>query len=394
MIKLSILIPTIKRHGKYLAYLIPELRSQIRPYGDAVEILIDSSETDSIGEKRNRLLEKAKGEYISFVDADDSLSPKYISLLMEGIDKNIDCCSLKGIITTNGEDAHYFEHSIKYNKYKTNEGTSFEFGEIRYERFPNHISCLRASIAKSFKFPEKNWGEDTDWATLINDSQLLKTEHYISEVIYHYRYLTNKLEPMKYSQSDEGVFIDDFYSKYPSGVFMDIGAYDTYRFSNIRSLYETGKWSGVLVEPDPKNYKGLAENYANDERIKVLNIAIGATTGEIDFYESDGDAVSTSDIDHMKKWGNAGVKYTKIKVPQVSVEDFMNEYGRDVDFLNIDTESTNMVVFNAMPEWVWERISLLCIEHDGNQEEIENKLLPLGFTTLYTNAENIVLGKL
>src|ERR1035437_6109979 len=249
MKKLSLLIPTIKRHGKYLAYLIPELRSQAKQYNGSVEILIDSNEVDSIGEKRNRLLEKAKGEYIAFIDADDNVSDKYISLLMEGIEKEVDCCSLKGIITTEGKDYHYFEHSIRYNIYKTNEGTKFEFGEIKYERFPNHISCLKASIAKAFKFPEKNWGEDTDWATLIHDAGVIKTEHYIPEVIYHYRYLINKNETMRYSQNSEEDFILDFFKDYPKGQAIDIGAYDTFRFSNTRALYETGKWSGVLVEP-------------------------------------------------------------------------------------------------------------------------------------------------
>lgn len=394
MISLSILIPTIKRHGKYLAYLIPELRGQSKPYNGSIEILIDSNETDSIGEKRNRLLERAQGQYVAFIDADDNVSPKYISLLMQGIEKGVDCCSLKGIITTNGEDRHYFEHSIKYNSYRTNEGTSFEFGEIRYERFQNHLNALKSSIAKQFKFPEKNWGEDTDWATLIHNSGLLKTEHYIPEVIYHYRYSTNKNETMKYSQSDEESFILDHFKDFTNGKFIDIGSYDVYRFSNVRALYETGKWSGVMVEPQPANFKAIADHYKDDDRITVLNVAIGAETGEIDFYESDGDAVGTTDIEHMHKWGAAGVKYTKIKVPQLSVEAFMKLYAKDADFLSIDTEATNIIVFRNIPDWVFEQISLLCIEHDQHQMEIEEKLSRFGFTTLYVNAENIILGKL
>lgn len=393
MIKLSLLLPTIKRHGKYLAYLIPELRSQIRQYENEVEILIDSSEVDTIGEKRNRLLDRAQGEYLAFIDADDKVSERYISLLMEGINKGVDCCSLKGIITTNGEDYHYFEHSIRYKQYKTNNGTKFEFGDICYERFPNHLSCIKSSIAKRFKFPEKNWGEDTDWATAIFNSGLLKTEHYISEVLYHYRYLTNKNEAMKYSQSDEQLFIDSYFANYTSGKYIDIGAYDVYRFSNTRSLYETGKWSGVLVEPQPENYKAIADHYKDDDRITVLNVAVGETTGEIDFYESNGDAVGTTEIEHMEKWGAAGVKYTKIKVLQVSVEAFMGLYCKDVDFISIDTESTNINLFRKIPDWVWSQISMLCIEHDGHFQEIEDKLSPFGFTTLYVNAENIILAK-
>jgi FkbM family methyltransferase len=198
---------------------------------------------------------------------------------------------------------------------------------------------------------------------------------------------------MSYSQNNEEAYILDFFSyKQLPGKFIDIGAYDVFRFSNVRALYERG-WAGVLVEPAPQNYKGIADYYKDEPKIKVLNVAIGEINGEIDFYESDGDAVSTTDEDHMKKWGDAGVKYTKIKVPQVGVVDFFNEYCKDIDFLSIDTEATNIIVFRNTPNFVWEQIQLLCIEHDNNIQEIEEKLSNFGFITYYTNGENILLGK-
>lgn len=198
---------------------------------------------------------------------------------------------------------------------------------------------------------------------------------------------------MGYSQNSESDFILDYFSDKKTGKFLDIGAYDTFRFSNVRDLYEKGWTTGILVEPQPQNYKAIAEHYAGEPGIQVLNIAVGDTTGEVDFYESDGDAVGTTDEAHMKKWGDAGVKYTKIKVPQLSVEDFMNQYFIDIDFLSIDTESTNMAVFRSIPDYVFERVSLFCIEHDQCHEEVEERLSEFGFKTLYLNAENILLGK-
>lgn len=197
---------------------------------------------------------------------------------------------------------------------------------------------------------------------------------------------------MKYSQNDEQLYILDYFQDKPTGKFIDIGSYDVFRFSNVRALYEKS-WKGVLVEPAPSNYKSIADHYANDKEIKVLNVAVGVENGEIDFYDSNGDAISTSDLDHMKKWGEAGVQYTKIKVPQISIVDFCNEHCRDADFLNIDTEATNMLVFRNVPDWVFEQVSLICIEHDGLQNEVEEKLIPFGFATLYVNGENIIMGK-
>jgi glycosyltransferase involved in cell wall biosynthesis len=186
--KLSILIPYIRRHESFFHSLKTELAAQILPYAGQIEILSDDHEYDSIGTKRNRLLERATGKYISYFDADDKPSPDYIKLMMQAADSDCDCASLKGAYSVDGVYDGIFEHSIKYNEWKTNP----EGSEIRYERFPNHLNMIRSSIAKQFKFPEKNHGEDFDWSTQLHNSGLLKTEHYIPEVIYYYNYISNK----------------------------------------------------------------------------------------------------------------------------------------------------------------------------------------------------------
>src|SRR5436190_18429309 len=180
----------------------------------------------------------------------------------------------------------------------------------------------------------------------------------------------------RYSQNNEEDFILDYFEG-RIGKFLDIGAYDVFKFSNTRALFERG-WSGILVEPSPENYKAIAEHYKDDPRIEVLNCAVGDKGGEIDFYACQ-DAVSTTNIDHKNKWEAAGVPYTKIVVNQVNVVDFMNQYCKGVDFLSIDTESTNIQLFRMIPDFVFEQIKMLCIEHDGNEEEITARLKRFGF---------------
>lgn len=194
-----------------------------------------------------------------------------------------------------------------------------------------------------------------------------------------------------FSQNLEEKYILDYFKDTPTGRFLDIGAYDVEKFSNTRQLYLNG-WSGILVEPAPQNYQSIADHYFGDPRIEVLNCAVGVTGGEIDFYACQ-DAVSTSDIDHKNKWEAAGVPYTKIKVNQVNVVDFMNQYAKGIDFLSIDTESTNIQLFRMIPDFVFEQIKMLCIEHDNNEAEIEARLMKHGFTTHYLSAENIILAK-
>lgn len=196
---------------------------------------------------------------------------------------------------------------------------------------------------------------------------------------------------MSYSQNSEETFILEYFKDKPTGKFIDIGAYNVFKFSNVRALYEKG-WKGVLVEPAPENYKQIADHYKDDKDITVLNYAVGATNEEIDFYSCE-DAVSTSDIAHKNKWEAAGVPFIKIKVYQVNVVDFMNEYCKDIDFLSIDTEATNIDLFRAIPSWVFDQIKMICIEHDVHYDEISARLDHHGFKTIHLNAENIILAK-
>lgn len=188
--KLSILIPSlIKRQDQFL-WLKENLFRQIVSGGfmEEVEILseIDNGE-QSIGTKRNTLLSRAEGEYVCFFDDDDTPSMNYVSLIMKAIESQPDCCSLTGNYNVDGKFDGIFEHSIKYKAYKTNIGAY-----IKYERYPNHLNCIKSSIAKQFNFPEINHGEDTDFAKQIHESGLLKTEVLIPETIYHYNFKSNK----------------------------------------------------------------------------------------------------------------------------------------------------------------------------------------------------------
>lgn len=182
--KLSILIPTCKKHSTFFVEIYFELQYQ-RNGNQEIEIVVDGSDTDTIGTKRNHLLQRAKGEYVCFFDSDDFPRPTYIQRFMEGVESGLDCASLKGLYCIDYEADGIFEHSIKYKEWKTTTN------EIKYERYPNHLNLIRASIAKQFKFPETNHGEDHDWSTQIHKSGLLKTEFYIPEILYYYLKRTN-----------------------------------------------------------------------------------------------------------------------------------------------------------------------------------------------------------
>ena len=186
-IKLSILIPTIASRRDMLLSLVDKLLDQAEAMGVESQVeIIPLEGPGSIGSKRNALLDAAQGEYVAFFDDDDEPGAQYIRHIFEGIAMDKDCISLRGVITFDGDNPAIFEHSIKYCAYKETKN------DVKYERYPNHLNAIRASIAKQFRFPEVSFGEDTDWATQLFKSGKIKSEHYVDDVIYHYKFVQNK----------------------------------------------------------------------------------------------------------------------------------------------------------------------------------------------------------
>lgn len=178
--KLSILICTIPSRAEMFNRLQGHLLLQLNIERE-VEILSDDDLLLSIGAKRNNLINKAKGEFVVFIDDDDWVSSEYVGLLLSAIksNPNADCVGIQGIITTNGVNEKQWYISKDYQ-------TWHEKDDIYY-RTPNHISPVRRTIALKHGFPDWNFSEDNLYSKMIYPH--LKTEVKVTENIYHYRYI-------------------------------------------------------------------------------------------------------------------------------------------------------------------------------------------------------------
>lgn len=185
---LSIMIPCIEYHKEQFDKLVHGLSEQYN--GLEVEIVSDHSETDSTGTKRQRMLEKATGEYVVSIDADDEVYPYYIRELLEAAKSGADCLAINGIMTTNGANEIGWELSKNFEN-----RTVFRNGKPFYERKANHLCAIKRELALLAGFPDISNGEDKAYSEAVNN--YLKTEIKIELPMYHYKYILRNKEYLK-----------------------------------------------------------------------------------------------------------------------------------------------------------------------------------------------------
>ena len=184
--KISILICTITepyRDAFFIDRLMSILEPQITKDG---EIVIESDEMQmTVGAKRNKLVNRAKGERIIFVDDDDLVSENYVEKLLEYSELDFDCIGIGVEFTKDGKDKSIYDYSFKKNiNTRERNKDSKRFGQRVYGRMPNHLCLWKKDVAQRVEFPDRNLGEDHEWA----EQQILKgySLHLTEEIIYFY----------------------------------------------------------------------------------------------------------------------------------------------------------------------------------------------------------------
>ncbi len=176
-LKLSILICHLTKRKPLLDRLMACLQPQLTP---EVEVLVEEDQgQSSIGSKRNKLLERATGSWVCYIDDDDGINPNYVAIILKALESNPDCVSLNGLIYQEiGQPPRPFVHSLKYSEW-------FESGP-KFYRNPHHLCPVRRELALKAGFPDISSEEDRRYSERL--LPLLKTEVEIPEdvVLYHY----------------------------------------------------------------------------------------------------------------------------------------------------------------------------------------------------------------
>lgn len=194
-----------------------------------------------------------------------------------------------------------------------------------------------------------------------------------------------------YSQNDEEEFILKAFGAY-RGHFLDIGAFDNITFSNTRKLQELG-WSGVLVEPDPRNICKILQSVGPN--VQVVFAAVSQSFETVRIYLEDYPDrgwASTISPDDVRAGNIRNPVLTTTWIPTVTP--WWLSTLANYDFINVDAEWMDFKILKAMPDRMLKTCKLLSIEPRGLDERAEMKhwfSSNTGFQVAHETPENLMM---
>jgi FkbM family methyltransferase len=192
---------------------------------------------------------------------------------------------------------------------------------------------------------------------------------------------------MKYfSQVGQDEYLDkEIFNKKTNGFFVEVGANDGVLFSNSLFFEKNRSWKGLLIEPNPEEYKKLITNRSSI----CLNLAISDTEGEVVFNKITGygqqlsGIVSKYDpkhIDRIKRTiDEFGGSQEQVKIQSKSLDSIFHLHNiKKIDFISIDTEGGELDILKTID---FEKVCIkaLIVENNYSKNDIYEFLNAKGY---------------
>ena len=196
-IKLSILVcglyermpdKTIPRsmRADWESAVLLRLNEQVK--GKSVQLItLYDNRVWTVGQKRNRLLWMAEGEYFSFVDDDDEVAGDYVDTLLAAIEKargaDVLCFRQDCVRGDLGGRVERCQYSLTYD-YASGVHPD---GSMWWRGKPAHTMAWRTAVVQDdTMFPDGDFGEDVGWVQQA--CKIARTEYQIDRTLYTYRF--------------------------------------------------------------------------------------------------------------------------------------------------------------------------------------------------------------
>lgn len=205
--------------------------------------------------------------------------------------------------------------------------------------------------------------------------------------LYYNLYIRHKgfLKRKRYSQWGEDQFIDQFFKDKEKGIYIDIGCFNPFMYSNTCLLYKRG-WSGINIDINPTSidlFNIVRPNDINlcttiNEKKKIFDI----------YYDDPFSPVNTLDKSFYKRLGKKKIDDNKnFTVSSKTIDEIIKISKKEkINFINIDVEGMD---YNILTKIKIEELrpNLIAIEThkvDGMESkdyfEIKNLLEKKKFT--------------
>lgn len=179
---LTILIATLGQRGSLLLRLLGVLLPQTEAWAGRVEVLAWlNNGYPPLGEIRDALVDAATTDYVVFVDDDDLVPAYYVQEVMEALEARPDKVGFPVDLYVRGRLREVCDQSLRHaDWYRDPAGVLC--------RDMVHIAPVRREIAAAGRFAVAAAGQAEDIAWVKQVRPLIKTEQYVTRVMYHYLY--------------------------------------------------------------------------------------------------------------------------------------------------------------------------------------------------------------
>jgi FkbM family methyltransferase len=214
------------------------------------------------------------------------------------------------------------------------------------------------------------------------------------------------------AQLKQDIILDEhFFKGKRDGFFVEVGALDGIGGSNTYFYEKERNWSGILIEPNPIEFKKLMEcdrklshkeNCAifNEEKdVDFLSIEgpCNVLSGIIDFYNPNHMERINRELKMYENYPIGHEHYSRkelIKINGVRLETLLDKYGiNHIDLLSIDVEGAELQVLESID---YEKTTIDCILLENNYgiDKEFNFLTSKGFKVLGNIEWDIVFVKI
>jgi glycosyltransferase involved in cell wall biosynthesis len=178
-------------------YLIPQYQKLLKQAEGKpqVEILcLIDNKSMTIGEKRQALLDMARGKWIGFLDDDDDVSDTYIDSLISAMEKTpSDVITFDQHCSVNGK-----EFTVNFKMTNPHQPYIPGAGTLHLLRPPYHMCFWHRDIAKKARFEPSSYGEDLAWCMKMYPN--VKSETHIPKILHFYKYSDSTSESIQYAK--------------------------------------------------------------------------------------------------------------------------------------------------------------------------------------------------